>query len=427
MLGRATLKHILSGLAPSGVYRDRRCHQRRGELLPHLFTLTSVTGGGYFLWHCPAGHPGWSLATTLPCGARTFLGTGFPATRPPGQLIRGSRVPLSLEMRARLYFGSMTSPATAGAPPQVKPRPVHPVAAVSFGVLCAFMGMLPWIVTGMRLPLQNLWESETLPESMPRALIPLSNYSVVVTSAILVIGAALGGLAVVIARTRGRAMSAGYVLAGVLGVQIGALAHAAWALDIGLESSSRASLYVSALVGGAAVTILVGIPILLGIARGHAAPATLAVAASSVALSTWLTASLFAIVPISAQVPLVVWRTIEWLPLVIAGIAIGWCGWRTAQRATASVFALVIIWVLPALATAVSYGIGSRIYLQYPAELFPASKQVFVMALGTAGQGPQRIAITVVVAILAWVFFRTRRTSREPQGDVPQLSPASNP
>jgi uncharacterized membrane protein YfcA len=27
-----------------------------------------------FLWHCPAGHPGLPLTTTLPCGARTFLG-----------------------------------------------------------------------------------------------------------------------------------------------------------------------------------------------------------------------------------------------------------------------------------------------------------------------------------------------------------------
>jgi hypothetical protein len=26
------------------------------------------------LWHCPADHSGWLLATTLPCGARTFLG-----------------------------------------------------------------------------------------------------------------------------------------------------------------------------------------------------------------------------------------------------------------------------------------------------------------------------------------------------------------
>src|SRR5689334_21278223 len=34
------------------------------------------------LWHCPAGHPGWALPTTLPFGARTFLGrsrAGVPA------------------------------------------------------------------------------------------------------------------------------------------------------------------------------------------------------------------------------------------------------------------------------------------------------------------------------------------------------------
>ena len=35
------------------------------------------------LWHCPAGHPGSLLATTLPCGARTFLGdTGRVVRRP---------------------------------------------------------------------------------------------------------------------------------------------------------------------------------------------------------------------------------------------------------------------------------------------------------------------------------------------------------
>jgi hypothetical protein len=33
------------------------------------------------LWHCPAGHPGWALPTTLPCGVRTFLGERSPARR----------------------------------------------------------------------------------------------------------------------------------------------------------------------------------------------------------------------------------------------------------------------------------------------------------------------------------------------------------
>jgi len=33
-----------------------------------------ITVAVYFLWHYPAGRPGWPLAITLPCEARTFLG-----------------------------------------------------------------------------------------------------------------------------------------------------------------------------------------------------------------------------------------------------------------------------------------------------------------------------------------------------------------
>jgi hypothetical protein len=35
-------------------------------------------GAVCFLWHCPAGHPGSALPTTLPCGARTFLAGPTP-------------------------------------------------------------------------------------------------------------------------------------------------------------------------------------------------------------------------------------------------------------------------------------------------------------------------------------------------------------
>src|SRR6202161_642515 len=45
-------------------------------------------GAVCFLWHFPAGHPGSALPTTLPCGARTFLGaprkSGERRGRPAG-------------------------------------------------------------------------------------------------------------------------------------------------------------------------------------------------------------------------------------------------------------------------------------------------------------------------------------------------------
>src|SRR5688572_14500391 len=64
----------LFDLAPGGVYRATpvtRCavvsYTAVSPLPVHALAVCS-------LWHFPAGHPGSLLATTLPCGARTFLG-----------------------------------------------------------------------------------------------------------------------------------------------------------------------------------------------------------------------------------------------------------------------------------------------------------------------------------------------------------------
>ena|GEM_PF-2493994 len=54
----------------------RSCHQPRGALLPHLFTLTGGSKPAWavsFLWHYPSGRPGLVLPTTVPCPVRTFL------------------------------------------------------------------------------------------------------------------------------------------------------------------------------------------------------------------------------------------------------------------------------------------------------------------------------------------------------------------
>src|SRR4051812_40973315 len=82
-LGRTTLERSLSGLAPGGVCLATTVARRAGGLLHHRFTLTS--GGPEAvcsLWHFPASHLGWLLATTLPCGARTFLGGSPQRGRP---------------------------------------------------------------------------------------------------------------------------------------------------------------------------------------------------------------------------------------------------------------------------------------------------------------------------------------------------------
>ena len=105
-LGRAALERLRTpdrhsrcrsgalNLAPGGVYRAVPVTRHAGGLLHHRFTLTprSAPPGGVvvrvavcFLWHCPAARAGLPLTTTLPCGARTFLGG------PPQAVVRRGR------------------------------------------------------------------------------------------------------------------------------------------------------------------------------------------------------------------------------------------------------------------------------------------------------------------------------------------------
>src|SRR6202011_3078589 len=55
-----------------------------------------------FLWHCPAGHPGSVLPTTLPFGARTFLTGPLGPARPPGRLTQDVRIQRRGRVKSRL-------------------------------------------------------------------------------------------------------------------------------------------------------------------------------------------------------------------------------------------------------------------------------------------------------------------------------------
>src|SRR3954454_9812159 len=66
-------------------------HPVCGGLLHRRFTLTGGEPPAVCsLWHCPAGHPGSPLTTTLPCGARTFLGDGVSPADATAQPTRPS-------------------------------------------------------------------------------------------------------------------------------------------------------------------------------------------------------------------------------------------------------------------------------------------------------------------------------------------------
>ena len=109
VIARAT--RPLSGLASGGVCRappvTRRAVRSYSTVSP-LPREPCGPGAVCFLWHCPASHLDWPLASTLPCEARTFLRcpTGFP-TDTRDHLV--------------LSDGERAMSTSAPAPPQARP------------------------------------------------------------------------------------------------------------------------------------------------------------------------------------------------------------------------------------------------------------------------------------------------------------------
>jgi len=131
-------QHPLSGLAPDEVYLAGRVTTTPvvsyTTLSPLPAPTTSAVRAVCSLWHCLADCSGWALPTVLPCGARTFLGTGEPVTRPSSRPIRvvestgAGRVdrPVTPSRRSRRFGdrgGSRGGTIRTGGSPRPPPSP----------------------------------------------------------------------------------------------------------------------------------------------------------------------------------------------------------------------------------------------------------------------------------------------------------------
>ncbi len=58
--------------------------------------------------------------------------------------------------------------------------------------------------------------------------------------------------------------------------------------------------------------------------------------------------------------------------------------------------------------TAVSYALGSRVYLPYPLEMVSAGATVFVMAMGPAGATLVPLLVAAVIGVAGAVVVRLR-------------------
>ncbi|GAA5085016.1 hypothetical protein GCM10025760_03430 [Microbacterium yannicii] len=294
-------------------------------------------------------------------------------------------------------------------------RPLPAYVWFLIGAAGAVVGLLPWLVAGGRLPLQNLAVDQST-TAMPFVLLPFSQYFLLAIVALLVVGAAAAGIAARALAPRRPRFGTTALVGGMLMVQLVAAVQATVVTVRLLERSSRTAVYAGAVGAVIVVSLLVGLLVVLLIGRSPVPGATIALSLAAVAAPTWIgTALRDAMLLASNDVVQPMLFVLRWMPAVLVGCAIAWCGFRTAGRITAVIVSLAALWIGPAFFTAVSSAAGTRVLAPYPSEMVEYGIQVFLMALTM----PELVVPPLVVALIIGVggsllLARLRRGSRDP-------------
>ncbi|NYE19437.1 hypothetical protein [Microbacterium immunditiarum] len=271
---------------------------------------------------------------------------------------------------------------------------IRPWLCTLIGVGAAFVGLLPWLVTGMRLPLQNWWELSTPPEAMPLAMLPFSQYSLSLIFALLVVGASAAGIAARALRPRMPRGGFALVVTGLVVIQAIAIAQSTVAVAGGLRDGTESVLYLWALVVVSVLSLLVGVLAVFLIARAPRAGALIGLTIGAIATTSWLTGFM------GLTTPYELVALIQWVAPVLVGATIAWTGLGTTGRIIAALASIAMVWIVPAAITAATAAVGMRVLARQLGEMAEYALQVFGLATFTPELAWRPIVVTVVVAAI---------------------------
>ena len=289
-------------------------------------------------------------------------------------------------------------------------RPLPTYAWFLIGAAGALVGLLPWLVTGARLPLQNLGADQST-TATSFALLPFSQYYLTAIVALLVVGAAAAGLAGRTLADRRPRFGTTALVAGVITVQLVAALQSTVVTVTSLEESTRTLVYAGAVVAVIVVSLATGLLVLLLIARSPVPGATIALSLAAIVSASWVGTALRDVMLFGPnELVQGISLILRWMPAVLVGCAIAWCGFRTAGRIVAVIVSLAALWIGPAFFTAVSAAAGTRVLAPYPAEMAEYGIQVFLMALTMPELVIPPLVVALIVGIVgALLLSRLRR------------------
>lgn len=277
----------------------------------------------------------------------------------------------------------------------------------AIGLASAVLTFTPWLVAGARLPLQNLWRENVLPEDMPLALLPISQYHAIQVAVLLIVGGTVAGSTVRLLRPRigARSWSASV---GVLFVQGIAIIQSFVVVADGLgisepRADARAILYFGGMLVGTIVAALLAQAAFWLVSRRSVALASLGLALSAVPFTSWIMDAVTLLAEPGSLPTVFLWVS-RWLPAIIVGVVLGWCGIRPRRRVTVWVVSLAALWITPALFTSVWNALGMRVLNGDLGEMRDVATQIFPLALGIS-------ALPVFVALVLGGLITGVRTA----------------
>ena len=289
--------------------------------------------------------------------------------------------------------------------------------AVLLGIAGALVGLAPWLLTGARLPLQNLWAHDALPPDMPITFLPLSQYRGTTIVALLTVGAAAAGVALRAWKPGRRGVTTAGALCGVLLVHTVATVQSFSALNDGLAPGSSSALYFAGLLGGTIAAIAAGALALLMLAARSRAMATLGVGCMAVPFASWLAAAA-AFMAGADAVPVSISMAWRWLPAVLVGLALAWCGIRPLVRLLVWAADVALLWLVPALFTSVNYVLGTRVHLGDFQEMAVLSRQILAATLGSSGGAGPNILVALVIGTAGAFLLSVRGRNKMRQANL---------
>ncbi len=269
------------------------------------------------------------------------------------------------------------------------------------GIGAGVVGLLPWIITGMRLPLQNLWAHDVPPDQMPLALLPFSQYALTLLLGMVVWGAAIAGLLTRREPSDTRARATYFAMAGFLLVAATAVSQTTVVVAGGLRADDpRTDLYLGGVLAVILGSVVVGLAVLVLLARAPRTVASSGATIAALACGIWLNA--LTVPPfgeVASDAQMAVLGYVRWVPAILVGAALVWCSTGGVRKVLAWLVNLFLLWAVPAGLTAVNYAAGSRVLAGDPEQMLTAARDVFVQALGPAGSSLGYAAVALVIGL----------------------------